>query len=77
MQDKPENQEPILGMMVQASMWSPDKVKEAISAFERRATEPEHWKKMKEEYTEHFLDIAKKWNMAVMKYPEPKSRVRE
>jgi tryptophanyl-tRNA synthetase len=68
---KPENEVVIMQMMAQASMWSQDKIKGALAAFEHREQEPQAWKKLKEEYTQHFIDIAKKWELAAKKYPDP------
>lgn len=56
-----KNEEVILQMMVLASNWSPNKLKEAEIAFENLTTDYESWKKKKHEYLEFFIKIKNLW----------------
>ncbi len=67
----PENERVILEMMAQASNWTQDKVKVAISSFGNKDSDPASWHKLKEDYTTHFIEIADRWHEACKKYPLP------
>lgn len=71
MNDDPLRQHVVLDMMQQASDWSIEKIRDATEAYEQKGTAPEKWRAFKEEYADFFIEISKKWQRAVERFPDP------